>query len=66
MRNELIPFLPANGLIQEVQKVEALLIWNTGESIVRVFTLEVLHELCELVVLAITVHAVLESLPSND
>ncbi len=66
MRNELVKLGLAHEVLDVEQEVEALLIGNAGESIIRVLALQVCDELGELVVITKVLHRVLQGLPSND
>lgn len=39
MRNELIPFLFAQEFLKMVEECESLLVWNTGEGVIRILAL---------------------------
>lgn len=66
MRNELVKLGLAHEVLDVEQEVEALLIGDAGESIIRVLALQVCDELGELVVITKVLHRVLQGLPSND
>lgn len=66
MRNELVKLGLAHEILDVEQEVEALLIGDAGESIIRVLALQVGDELGELVVITKVLHRVLQGLPSND
>lgn len=66
VRNELVKLGLANEVLNVEQEVEALLVGNAGESIIRVLTLQVGDQLGELVVLTKVLHGVLQSLPADD
>jgi hypothetical protein len=59
VRNELVKLGLANEILNVEQEVEALLIGDAGESIIRVLALQVCDELGELVVIAKVLHRVL-------
>jgi hypothetical protein len=66
VRNELVKLGLAHEVLNVEQEVEALLVGDAGESIIRVLALQVCDELCELVVVTEVVHRVLQGLPSDD
>lgn len=66
VRNEIVKLGLAHEVLDVEKEVEALLVGDAGESIIRVLALQVCDELGELVVLAKVLHRVLQSLPSDD
>jgi hypothetical protein len=66
VRNELVKLGLANEVLNVEQEVEALLVGNARESIIRVLTLQVGDQLGELVVITKVLHGVLQSLPADD
>lgn len=66
VRNELVKLGLAHEVLNVEQEVEALLVGNAGESIIRVLTLQVGDQLGELVVLTKMLNRVLQGLPSDD
>lgn len=67
MRDELVKGLAADQLLEVIQEVEALLVGDRAEGVVRVdAALEVGDELGVLVVGAVVVDGVLEGLPADD
>lgn len=59
MRNELVKLGLAHEIFNVEQEVEALLIGDARESIIRVLALQICDELGELVVIAKVLHRVL-------
>ena len=65
MRNELIPFLPADLLLEVVEEGKPLFVRHGGESIVWVLALEIRDQLRELVVRAKVSDGVCQGLPAD-
>ena len=58
MRDELIPLLLADQILEVEQEVEPLLVGNAGECIIRILALEIHHQLGEFVIVTKVVHGV--------
>lgn len=66
VRNEFVPLVFANQLLEAVEEVEAFLVRDRAEGIVGVFPFEVDNQFRELVIFAVHLDRVLKSFPAND
>ena len=66
MRDELVELGLSNEVLEVEQEVEAFLVRDARESIVRVLALEIHNELGELVVVSEVLNGISEGFPSND
>ena len=66
VRNEFVKLRFSNQILEVEQKVEALLVRDAGECIIRVLALQIGHQLGELMVVAKVLHGIGERLPTDD
>lgn len=66
MRDELVPLLLADQVLEVEQEVKPFLIGNAGECIVRILALEIHHQLGEFVIVSKVFHGVGQRFPSDD
>jgi hypothetical protein len=66
VRDELVPFVLADQLLQAIKEVETFLIWNGAEGIIWVFAFEVDDQFCEFVIFAIHFDGVFKGFPADD
>jgi hypothetical protein len=64
--DKLVPLFTADKTVQVIEEVEALLIGDAREGIIRVLALQINHQLGKFVVCTKEFHALFEGLPSND
>lgn len=66
MRNEFVKLGLSHKVLEMEEKVEPLLVRDTGEGIVRVLALQIDHQLSEFMVVAKAFNGISERLPAND
>jgi len=66
MRNELVPFLFAQQLLEVVEENEPFLVWYTRESVVWIFSFEIDDHLGKLMLFSKVRDRVGQSFPSDD
>jgi hypothetical protein len=64
--DELVPLFAANQFVKKVDKSETLLVWNAGESIIRVLSFQIHDQLGKVRVISVKLNRLRERLPSDD